>query len=228
VIASWVRSLGNSLYEFSFSFAGEAASTCVLYFNAYSAATVASWAGDGATVNMWLSAASLVAGDCPQSYIDVPSTSTVTRNADSLYYKGDDGNLGGVGSNKRGLLKAKIKSIYAFTLAAAENIFTINDGGSTSDQITVWVDTSGYVNAKLNATGGSERTAIGPATNVLDGNPHTIKVGWKTGGLKVWVDESPGSINGSVTVDDIPDDLDRINVEAGYTLKSEPRIYDNW
>lgn len=228
LFGKWVRPLGNSILECSFGFVATANANGVLYIYFRPTASVTAWAGDGVTVNGWVAAAQLHAGDCPMSYVDVPSTATVSRLEDVLYWKGDDGNLGGVGSNKRVFFECTVKSIYAHTIAAAKTIWKITDGGSSSDQIAYGIDTSGYATITVDATGGTQRTATGPSTNILDGEPHTLFFECRPGKLAVCVDGVWGTPNTSILAADIPDDLDRIQPYGNGSVvykKETPKIY---
>lgn len=142
----------------------------------------------------------------------ITTTATVARNADVFYYKGDDGNLGGVGGAKKGTLRIKVFQ-DAITLGAARMLFAINDGGSAADEILLTAAaTTGYVSATITASGGTARTVTGPNINVLDGAAagHVVQLSYQAGKAILWVDGTAGATNTDVVAADIPDDLDRM------------------
>jgi len=153
----------------------------------------------------------------------VTTTATVTRAADSFYFKGDDGNLGGVGSDKKGSLFLKSLIPGDITLGANLELAAINDGGDSGDEILLYADTSGHVNATITASGGTPRTVSGPAVDITDGIQHKIQLTWQAGRAKIWVDNTGGTENTDVVAADIPDTLDRIN--PGLALISDLRCY---
>jgi len=153
----------------------------------------------------------------------VTTTATVTRAADTRYFKGDDGNLGGVGSDKKGSLFLKSLIPGDITLGANLELAAINDGGDSGDEILLYADTSGHVNATITASGGTPRTVSGPAVDITDGAQHKIQLTWQAGRAKIWVDNTGGTENTDVVAADIPDTLDRIN--PGLALISDLRCY---
>jgi len=96
-------------------------------------------------------------------------------------------------------------------------LFDITDGGSDDDRITIWIDSSGYVNALMKSTEG-ENTQITGALNVLDGRIHRVQVSWRTGDFNLSVDGSDGAY---AAVSAVPDDLDRIDVGQNRTAATQ-------
>lgn len=150
--------------------------------------------------------------DYPSSYIPTAGA-TATRNADNLRYRGDDGNLGGVGSDLRGQVRFE-------TLAPNINNtrspawLSITDGGASGERILVahdtldewihtYVQTADGVNSDIQSTG-----------DMFNGARRRVRVKWKVGWLEQHIDDAadPAAGNPVTTGTAIPDDLDRIDV----------------
>lgn len=136
------------------------------------------------------------------------TTAAVTRQADVLRYKGDDGNLGGVGSKKRGTIVCDIVQPNRNAILNSR-LVVLSDGGSAADRIAASMNPTGDVMQVLTrASGGDDGDAVG-ATDVADGAKHTIRATWRDDSLKVDVD---GATEATDAACDMPDDLDRIDV----------------
>jgi hypothetical protein len=147
------------------------------------------------------------------TYCDIYPTlaAAVTRAADSIYWKGDDGNLGGVGSEKQGCVKFKVKCQYSsWAIQVAQTLLEISDGGASADRLNIQVNTSNYAQVVIDATGGTTRTAIGPATDIMDGSEHDIQISYRPGRVVVYVDGVAGTPITTAVIADIPDNLDRV------------------
>jgi hypothetical protein len=163
--------------------------------------------GDGATVALWVANAQMEAGPERTSYIDVPSTSAVTRQADVLYFKGDDGNIGGVGSEEQGTIECDIL-LPNIDNPSAKSLLTLCDGGSADDQITLTGAADEALETRIvDAT--SETVNIQDASSDLfDGTKHTVKAKWKVNSVSQYVD---GAADGTPdTTCTIPDDIDQL------------------
>ena len=145
--------------------------------------------------------------DYPTSY--VPTTSAAaTRNKDELRYKGDDGNLGGAGSDQVGSMSA-VQLLGDQDAATSGLVLSLSDGGSSADRISLYGrHTSDNALLEIAATGGSSASEQG-TTDVDDGKVHHVGAAWITDNGRLLVD---GSDEGKDTDVDIPDNLDRIDV----------------
>lgn len=149
--------------------------------------------------------------DYPSSYI-ATSGATATRNADVCYYKGDDGNLGGVGSYGRGTMECEVLLPNADIVALlAPRCVELSDGGGAADRIATYIlPSTDRAAIATTASGGSGGTVNASTVDIADGDAHTVRALWKTDSVRLFVD---GSENGTEdTSADMPDDLDRINV----------------
>jgi len=175
--------------------------------------------------SIYLWGAQLEAGSYPSSYIPNSGTGTVTRNGDQLRYKGDDGNIT---NNGMGTIKCDVLKSFSGT---DSRLFGFNDGGAAADSI-IAQDQAGKLRV-LTAASGGDAGAVYNASGISIGDDeiHSIKVAWKTDNLKSFVD---GTIEGTDTDADMPDDLDRILVGASSTtdqfngLIRNVRIYDRF
>lgn len=149
-----------------------------------------------------------------------------TRNADILYFKGDDGNV----ADSQGTVECKIMAPN-IDIAADAYCFSLSDGGSSSDMVGLYLDTTDVAEVESAASGGNAGLVTG-STALDDGDQHTLRVRYETDNLdKVLVDTvEEGTADTSV---DIPDDIDRIHIgtdEAGANqlngLVSDVKIYD--
>lgn len=145
----------------------------------------------------------------PTSYI-LTEGSSETRNADVLYYKGDDGNLGGVGSDQVGTVVMDVL-MNEFNLATSDvyRPFTLNDGGASSDRIYAYINSVNRMVAGSSASAGFAGQSTVGAGDVADGEKHELRVTWETNNLTGYDDGVAASPDTTVT---IPDDLDRIYV----------------
>jgi hypothetical protein len=144
---------------------------------------------------------------CAGSDILTTTNVGVTRAADALRYKGDEGNLGGVGSNKRGRVKVRLL-LPNHDSASTPAIVDLADGTSDNDRITSYVAASGDKATLQITAGGASKMTDGPAVDVADGNWKTIEYKWGIGAARITV----AGVSATGTPDDIPDDLDTISV----------------
>lgn len=144
----------------------------------------------------------------------ITTTASVTREADVLYYKADDGNIGGVGSDRAGTIQLKLHKA-SYTPAANQSLYTLNDGGSTADQIKIYTDSNGYVQAQFDATGGTQRTVAGPSTSVFNNLPHQVSLTYRVGYAVLYLDGVAGTVNTALVQADIPINLDRLYYNTG-------------
>lgn len=214
----WVRYIENLNYR------GDIGRVMLMYSSVNG--LTASYTGDGSTCFYCAYADHQYGSNLtPFSSPIVTTTETGTRAADSFYFKGDDGNLGGVGSDKKGTLRLEIYP-EDHPLNDDVMLFSLNDGGSTADEIKIYVDTDGYVNASFDAGGGTSRTVTGPEVDVLDGDSsgHTVQLSYEAGRAKIWVDGTAGTENTDIVAADIPDDIDRM--QYGYFPIGDERFYN--
>lgn len=154
----------------------------------------------------------------------ITTSSTATKNADVFYYDADDGNIGGTGSDKKGTIRLHILTDQ-INFGANRTIFSLNDGGSSSDEVRLYIDSSGYVHSTITASGGTTRTVDGPETDILDGNAggHYVQLTYEPGKAQIWVDKAAGAQNTDLLSADIPDEIDRM--QYGYFPIDDERFY---
>jgi len=170
----------------------------------------------GFTPNVYLWGANIRRGDRFVPYLYTESSTTWgTIFTDTFYFKGDDGNLGGVGSNGTGtIIFSGIQGPYTKVWGGEFTIVNIADGAAATDLIQITQIASSSQALKFVTT--STETPNGLVTgtsNFLDNIPHNIKATWKTNELKLYFDGvAEGSTDTSVT---LPNDLDQIGI-GGY------------
>lgn len=156
--------------------------------------------------------------DYPTSYTPT-AAAAVIREEDTLRYRGDDGNLGGVGSNRRGQINLKMLcEDYDATLA--KRLVTLSDGGAAADQLYLRTAASDVLNAQSAATGGGAGSWVG-TTDVIDGAVHDVQLPYKTDNL------GPGRVDGAAegaadTDCGMPDDIDRIGIGCDESGTMQP------
>lgn len=168
--------------------------------------------GDSATKNIYLWGAMCHLGDFPTSYFATEG-SALTRGYDSLYYKADDGNIGGVGSNKKGTAVLDILCLNANIDTTARSILTLTDGGSINDRMQLDIDTNNHLSATAVAATVTT-VSIAGTSDIADGDTHEIRFLWQLGSSSILVDRVVE--NGTVTPADLPDDLDRLIIGSSY------------
>jgi hypothetical protein len=145
----------------------------------------------------------------PPSYIHT-TTGAVTRNKDELQFKADDGNIGGVGSNK------KVSVFYDLLLppqtvigGAEKTSFSLSDGGSVNDNISGFVGSINEHSGAMIAGGGAIDQANG-VIDVADGVKHRCGCTFSVDAIENFVD---GAQDGSdSSINDVPDDLDELDI----------------
>jgi hypothetical protein len=174
----------------------------------------ASYDGDSSSfpAGLYIDAVQLEQADWASSYIPT-SGSTATRVKDQLYYKGDDGNLGGVGSNKSGTICADVL-LPDHDLAASAYVATLSDGGSSNDRVALLLDASGVGDdgyAFIRSTEGGVQVDMRPQTlDMVDGDLHTLKLAWRANLVEMLRDGAKATPD--TVCADMPNDLDRIDV----------------
>lgn len=167
--------------------------------------------GDGATVSIYLWGAQLEKGVYATSYVPTVA-SAVTRNKDELTFKGDDGNLGGVGSELEGTIVCKtLMGDYDNT--GTKVMWDLSDGGASADRILFGLGSSDKITMASDATGGNPGIIAG-SVDGIDGVIHTYRFTWITDNMIAWIDETKETPDTSV---DIPDDLDEIDIGMNRT-----------
>ena len=91
-------------------------------------------------------------GPVVTSYI-LTGTAATARNLDSLRYKGDDGNLGGVGSNQYGKLSFSVLT-KSHDTQSVETLVNLNKAGAAADRLDVSIGTAEGLVLSVAATGG--------------------------------------------------------------------------
>jgi len=186
--------------------------------------------GDGSTVNVWVWGAQHdheIATDDPgymTSYIPT-TTAARTRLADELVYKGDDGNV-----DTGGELTITCNIMPDLYTAVEDQYYlSVNDGGATTDAISMYVDSAGQdANCSVaEAVGAAGAVAV--AGTIPDGNSYRWSVRLKTNDLQMTYAGTDSSTDTSVAV---PDDLDRITIGStadgakhGNAVVSDLRIH---
>jgi hypothetical protein len=160
--------------------------------------------------SLYLWGAQFEAGEYASSYIPTVAAA-VTKLKDELTYKGDDGNLGGVGSERKGtsscdLLFPNIDTVNNSTFHA------LSDGGAAADQIGFRINSGDKARLNITSTGG-EGAVIDTADTITDNVIHKIEAEWQVDFAATYDDRVQGNTDTAV---DISDDLDQIDVGQTY------------
>jgi hypothetical protein len=172
VIKAGVEDWGGGLMRVWMSFTGTAANHTMGCYSATADGGV-SFSGDASTINTHMGCFQVeVNVSYPSSYI-ITTTASATRAADVLQYTGNDGNLGGVGSNGKGVLLADVigPSYPAGATELASRVIVETDAaGSANDSMKLEVGTNLNVLAETAKTGGnagSDTAAVSLMTGSL-------------------------------------------------------------
>ncbi len=162
------------------------------------------FAGDNVTVNIWAFGFQMEEGVYPTSYTGITTTTTVTREADSLYYKGNNGN---VSDQKGTIISDFLHRDYA--PGAISNIVTLSDGGSANDVINTRIDTSQNLELYVRAAS-SETVNVSGSTDICVNDGYNMKVWYETDSFLSLMNGAPETAKDTSCA--IPNDLDRIHI----------------
>jgi len=138
----------------------------------------------------------------------------VTKIADVMTFPATDNVGDQEGTVRLSFLSASKTPSYIETRV----LFAISDGGANGDRVLAWIDSSGYVNARIVSTEG-EDTILTGALNVLDGRIHRLLVSWRDGDFFLSVD---GSDEAYSAISDPPNDLDEIDIGHNNSSTFQP------
>ncbi len=177
------------------------------------------FSGDALTVNTYLWGMQIEPGDYMTSYIDT-LTAAVTRTADTFQYKGDDGNLGGIGSELQGTIKFDLLTPDYDQETASKDILLVNDGGAAADEIKISTMSDQSINTDIRSTAGNAGDVDGG--NWTDGIINEYRLRYETDDMKVFINDV---LVGSDALVDIPDNLDIIDLISSGNLIANLRFY---
>jgi hypothetical protein len=151
-------------------------------------------------------------GDVTSSPI-VSAGAAAARAADSLYYPA----LGNLGEGQ-GALRVDFYVPYGFTSTVNRFLASASIGASTADAVSLYVDTSGYVNGTTAITTGAAG-AVQLATSVLAAaGSHRAVLSWRNNELRLWVDGVQATPDVTCA---IPALLTRINIGSDGALANQ-------
>lgn len=119
----------------------------------------------------------------------------------------------GVSSSLGKILKLQLSHGPDFTPATQHTLLCLSDGGATTDQIWVYIDTDSRVKVATAISAG-DAGAVEVVSDVLDGNIHELLATWQEDKLRVYVDGTAGADDVAV---DIPTGLDRLYIGSDGT-----------
>ena len=212
---TFIESWGDNWYRCGYSFTGTAAShNFRIYAN--EADNDTTFAGDGINVNLYMWGAQVEKSEYMTSYIPT-TTSTATKNNDILTFKGDNGNLGGVGSELQGTLVMDFLG-PDHDYEGGGNLYSLNDGADSADKINANLPITDTVFVDMTTTGGNNGDA-NASSDIFDGVIHSIRLTWETDDLNIYIDDS---LEATDNVCDVPDDLDQIDIGMHRNNAGEP------
>jgi hypothetical protein len=157
--------------------------------------------------------------------IYAPSNAATTRVGDKLEYTGDDGNLGGVGSEKQGTLDIDVllPDLPAVCTKGSSAFVELSDGGSHNDRLIPFRCNSNSQNPLIATTAaGVAANTAAAAVSIYSGEKHHMRALWDTSGVEQQID---GATDPSprTAASDMPDNLDRVTVGGNYSsLNDQP------
>lgn len=203
-----IENLGGGWFRCSLMGTGDVGSAAHSIYPMISSSDGA-FAGDGSTVDLYIFGSQIEQSVIPTSYVPT-TTAAAQRNADILIYKGDDGNLGGVGSDLTGSVSLDMIT-QNHTPDLNRICYRLTDGGGVIDYISQYCSTSDRLTGISAASGGSAGGASF-TTDPTDGVIHKIGMFWATNNMYAVLDGVYSSVDSAV---DIPDDLDAIHIGHG-------------
>jgi hypothetical protein len=212
--AAGIEDWGNGWYRCWMTMTSAAAANGIYYVYIATADNVSSFNGlDQDSLYVW--GAQLELGTYPTSYIPTVAAA-VTRNADLLEFVGDDGNLGGVGSDLAGTFECDMLGNNEDTNRSYPAFITLSDGGSATDRFHILLHPSGNVPYlySQDAVGGAGVINISGSTDMLDGVKRRVRVTWEIGEAVFYVNGVADATDPSVAT--LPDNLDRIGISVDH------------
>ncbi|MCP4640597.1 MAG: hypothetical protein GY851_09200 [bacterium] len=216
--STWIEDWGDGIYRcgWTFTTGGADAGATTLYAHLMSGGNQ-TYNGDGSSgLHLW--GCQVEVGTGHGTSLVVTAGATATRLKCQERYVADDGNIGGVGSEKRGRL-----SFYFlfpdYDLPAAVSLATLSDGGAAADQIAVTVAAAGDAVTVTTAASGGDAGSVTVAADVVDNVRHRCVVSWIEDDLRLTVDGTTGTPDTAV---DIPDDIDRLDIGMDRSAASQP------
>jgi hypothetical protein len=176
--------------------------------------------GNGSDVHSYVWGVQCEASEYMSSYIPT-TTGAVTRATDSLQYKGDDGNLGGTGNNKRGTILFNYMAENKDT-SLSRPLITLTDGGSSNDRIALAYYSTGDAFYCVGVADGATKWNLysgSPNPDIIDGVISTLRHTWKVDVQERYVDGTQLGTGG--TGNDVPDNLDQINIGMDATASDK-------
>jgi hypothetical protein len=137
------------------------------------------------------------------SDIGPTTTGSVTRAADVLVYKGDDGNLGGVGSEKMGTIEFDF--VCDASVTDYKRLLTLSDGGDTNNRLHIYIY-NGRIYALFVDGGVNQVSTAGITFNLKVIN--RVKIVYSTNFFEFYLNGALEAYDYACT---ITDDLDKIN-----------------
>lgn len=194
---------GDGWYRCEYTFTGTVAAHTLEIRIADADNTTTASGGDGSTIGLYAWGAQCELSDHHTSYIPT-ITVALTRSADQLQYKIDDGNLKNVG---QGAIHCKVL-LEDYDAVGTKRLFDLSDGGASADRMSVYLTGSDAFSLVTAATAGNAG-AIAGSTDIADGAIKDVKFLWATDNLDLLVD---GASEGTDVSADIPDDLDELDL----------------
>lgn len=208
IIEKGIEDWGDGWYRCWATFLGTAAAHTI-EFHSEEADNDDMFSGDGSTVNMYIWGCQVEQNWYPSSYIPT-TTGTVTRNKDELTYKGDDGNLGGVGSNQRNTIACDIYRESHTNGQVGQGTAALSDGAAGGKRILLTTTASGNRIRLFVANGGTQADIQSVTEDITDGDIHNIRATFVTDNFHLYSDGSEqGTADTSGTP---PDGLDQIDI----------------
>lgn len=209
IIDADIHDYGDGWFRCEYIFTGTAAAHSLEIRMADADNDTAYSEGDGVGVGLYAWGAQCELADHHTSYIPT-TTVAVTRNADLLQYKGDDGSIKdtGVGHLEVTILKGNQDS------ESDQYITNISDGGAAGDRISLFersIDDVALLETR--AASGNQGDALG-SSDLSDGIKHDIIASWNTDSVGVAVDSVHEGGDDSASTPDALDEID-IGMDAG-------------
>jgi hypothetical protein len=203
----------GDFYRCGIKFTGTAAAHTLEVLSAH-ADNDDTFAGDGSTKNTYFWGAQCEENDKMSSPI-ITDGGTATRLADELQFEAG-ANIGGE-DNQTGMLMVDVLA-DDYNMESSKYIAAISDGGAATDEILFYAHETGDVVKLTIADGGVTQVDGVAATDIIDGEKHTVRVTWVLNDSRIYTD---GGLEFTDTSCTIPDDLDTLDIGNDLTQGSQ-------
>lgn len=178
-------------------------------------------AHEAGQVGFYASQVQVEVGAYPSSPM-VTTDAAVTRLADDAYYTGL-ANIGGVGSNQQGALE--VGYLFPVIAMGATNLLALSDGGAAEDRLLLSITADDYAKFE-SAASGEAGGNVTDNSDIVNGVHQVLQARWMNDRLEL--DLNGANQGNTTTCENMPDELDAINLFTSAGLMTGLKILPKW